>query len=76
MVLGEARELSFAHPNTEFYLPSYPRTYSSAGIHNGEPTGEVVCVACWESHMNVDEIEHESTCPQRHVHSRYYRSQQ
>jgi len=74
MSLEEARELSFAHPATEFYLPSYPRTYSSAGIHNGAPTGEVVCAACWESAMNIDRIDHEPHCPQRHVHSRYYQT--
>lgn len=71
MTLEEPRDASFADPETEFYLPSYPSHIQ--GHFKGEPTGEVVCIACWAADMNIDEIPHEMTCPQRFVHSRYWR---
>lgn len=65
--------LSFTDPSTEFYLPHWPTTNRACGHHAGEPTGEVVCLTCWRSDLNIDEIDHDPTCPQRHVHSRYWR---
>ena len=65
---------SFADPETHFYLPRAPTTESWRGAHNDQPTGLVVCMACWRSHQNVDRIDHEPWCPQRHVHSRYWQA--
>lgn len=63
---------SFSDPETHFYLPTAPVTESWRGVHNGAPTGLVVCMACWRSDPNVDRIDHERWCPQRQVHSRFW----
>ena len=65
MTLQEPRPLPITHPETEFFLPSYPTHVG--GHYKGEPTGAVVCVACWESHLHYKRIDHEDTCPQRYV---------
>lgn len=71
MVLKTPESRDFTDPETEFLLPQMPT--HAAGHYKGEPTGVVVCLACLESDKNIDEIPHESTCPQRHVHSRWWR---
>lgn len=48
-------------PELEFYLPHWPRTDQSCGgtgHRKGVPTGEVTCLHCYESAMNIDEIDH------------------
>lgn len=71
--LTEPRRLSFADERTHFQLVRSQSPVDVDGYKMGEPTGMVICLACWESAWNIDEIEHESTCPQRHVHSRWWR---
>lgn len=43
------------------------------GFKLNEPTGVVLCTMCWRSHKNIDKIPHEPDCPQKDVHSRWWR---
>ena len=67
---------SFSDPETHFYLPSAPVTEDWRDVHYGEPTGLVVCLSCWRSDPNVDKIDHECWCPQRHVHSWFWQGRE
>jgi hypothetical protein len=69
-MLEQPEQRSFADDQTEFFLPEMPT--HAAGHYKGEPTGVVICLACLESHKNIDQIPHSSTCPQRFVHSRWW----
>lgn len=73
MTLEEPREVSFAHPETPFQLVRSNSPVWVDGYKQGEPTGMVICLACWRSAWNIDLIDHESTCPQRHTHSEWWR---
>jgi len=64
--------MSFADPETHFRILTSDTPVSVDGYALGEPTGEVLCLCCWESHLNIDEIPHEPDCPQRFVHSEWY----
>ena len=63
---------SFAEPDTEFKLERSDTPVDVDGFKLGEPTGRVSCVSCGETAHNVDEIPHDSDCPQRFVHSEWY----
>jgi len=45
------------------------------GCVPGEPTGEVECDCCGARAENVDRIDHDEGCPQRDVHSEWWRRQ-
>jgi len=64
---------SFASPDTEFRI-----LHSAEGDHDGcrpgEPTGVVECARCGRRSENVDHIPHAPGCPQRHVHSEWFRA--
>ena len=60
---------SFSDPDTEFRLIRSDTPVSVDGFKLGEPTGEVECLECEASHLNVDEIPHDEECPQRFVKS-------
>lgn len=66
----EQLPLSFASPKTHFRLVRGRE--GACGGHINEPTGEIECLACGARHDNIDDIPHESGCPQRFVHSEYY----
>lgn len=68
--LKEQKPLSFADPRTKFELVRGAEGRS--GGHINEPTGVVRCEACGAKHTNIDDIPHNSDCPQRFVHSRFY----
>ncbi|MFW5918531.1 MAG: hypothetical protein ACOCR0_03505 [Haloferacaceae archaeon] len=63
---------SFSDPDTRFHLERSDTPVNVDGFKLGEFTGVVICLACGESHKNVDEIPHSEHCPQRFVHSRFY----
>jgi len=63
---------SFAEPDTEFELERSDTPVDVDGFKLGEPTGRVSCVSCGATAENVDEIPHDSDCPQRFVHSKWY----
>lgn len=63
---------SFTDPGTVFEVIVSKTNIAVDGFALGEPTGEVECLECGESHLNIDEIPHESDCSQRFVHSKWY----
>ena len=69
--MSQARR-SFAAPDTHYHLLRYSTTWPGTDVVNGRPSGHIVCLACGESSLNVDEINHPVTCPQHDVHSRWY----
>jgi len=66
---------SFSDPKTHFRLVRSDTPITDDGFKLGELTGEIVCLACGESHDNIDEIPHEDDCAQRFVRSQWWRTQ-
>lgn len=64
---------SFADPETEFLLERSGSPVNVDGHKLGAPTGHVICTKCCRVSDNIDEITHETTCPQHDVHSEYWR---
>ena len=67
----EHRDLPhFSDPTTSYHIPSVS---TSAGVvHNGEPSGFVICLQCGEGHLDIDEIDHPKWCPQYWAHSEWW----
>ena len=65
---------SFADADTVFEVVRSDTPVNVDGFKIGEPTGEIVCLGCGESHVNIDEIPHAHDCTQRFVHSEWYAS--
>ena len=63
---------SFSHPTTAFEIVKSDTPPTVDGFAIGEPTGEVTCLACGESHLNVDEIPHKANCSQRYIKSQFW----
>lgn len=63
---------SFSASSTHFHIVTSDTPVTVDGFALGEPTGEVECCVCHQSHMNVDEIPHEKGCEQRTVKSEFW----
>jgi hypothetical protein len=64
---------SFADASTHFALLRSGSPITVDGYALGEPTGELRCEECGAEARNIDEIDHAEDCPQKDVHSRYWR---
>ncbi|WP_323192435.1 hypothetical protein [Halostella sp. PRR32] len=71
--MNDEDPLSFTHPTTQFRLLRSHSPPTVDGFPLEALTGEVECMACGSSAMNVDEIDHDDECDQADVHSRYWR---
>lgn len=52
-------------PETKWRIIRSDTPVNVDGFKLGEPTGEIMCEECGKSAMNLDEIPHDSDCPQR-----------
>jgi hypothetical protein len=67
------RGRSFSASDTHFQLVRSRAPVDVDGCKLGEPTGVILCVCCWQSALNIDAIDHDTGCPQAHVHSEWWR---
>ena len=70
--MSDLERRSFSDADTHFQLMRSNSPVYVDGVKMGEPTGVVVCVACWRSAMNSDHICHCWDCPQKFARSRWY----
>jgi hypothetical protein len=65
---------SFADPKSEYRLEisQTPLDEDPVGVKINEPTGRVICEECDAAAHNIDEIPHDSSCPQRFVRSGWW----
>lgn len=63
---------SFSNPRTHYHIVRSDTPVDVDGFKIGEPTGEIECCECGESHLNIDEIPHDDNCSQRFVKSDFW----
>lgn len=70
--MSSPRHKSFADEDTHYALERSDTPVNVDGFKLGEPTGVVICEACENAALNVDEIPHAKDCPQRFARSDWW----
>lgn len=60
-------------PETEYRVVRSETSIDIDGFRKGEPTGEIECLECGQSHLNIDEIPHDEDCSQRFAKTDWWR---